>query len=281
MGGKTQEEELEEVQQPQPTEAREEPRYAEDPLPSREVEEREEPVVRETDYSEPVELAASPWDSAAETDELIDPLEMTAEPFVDEVADAVDLDVPLESDAEKDSVAEERHRRRRRRRRRGRRSEEPVEQSERRDREESPVADSTPEHEEIPFAEFVEEQPEETEATESHIGDSAEPSEDRPRRRRRRRRRGGRREETTSQEKAASPAPVEEEEPGDEEDTLAELLGEDDGDDEGKGDEPHLSHKKIPSWQEAIEVVISTNMAQRSKYPSSSQRGRGRRDRDR
>jgi hypothetical protein len=53
------------------------------------------------------------------------------------------------------------------------------------------------------------------------------------------------------------------------------------GDDE-KGDDSQFSHKKIPSWQEAIEAVISTNMTSRANNPSSGSRGgrgRGRRDR--
>jgi hypothetical protein len=40
-----------------------------------------------------------------------------------------------------------------------------------------------------------------------------------------------------------------------------------------------MTHKKIPSWSEAIEVVVATNLAERAKHPSGGQRGRGRRDR--
>jgi hypothetical protein len=52
-------------------------------------------------------------------------------------------------------------------------------------------------------------------------------------------------------------------------------------DEEGKGDDSQFSHKKIPSWQEAIESVISTNMTSRANNPSSSRGGRGRGRRDR
>jgi hypothetical protein len=63
---------------------------------------------------------------------------------------------------------------------------------------------------------------------------------------------------------------------------LAAMDHEDGLDDEEKGDDLQLSHKKIPSWQEAIESVISTNMTSRANNPSSGSRGgrgRGRRDR--
>jgi hypothetical protein len=57
---------------------------------------------------------------------------------------------------------------------------------------------------------------------------------------------------------------------------------EDLGDDEDSGDQTQFSHKKIPSWQEAIEAVISANMTSRANNPSGGSRGgrgRGRRDR--
>ena len=53
----------------------------------------------------------------------------------------------------------------------------------------------------------------------------------------------------------------------------------DEGDD--KDGDSQFSHKKIPSWQEAIESVVATNMASRANNPGGGSRGRGRGRRDR
>jgi hypothetical protein len=202
---------------------------------------------------------------------------MTTEPFMDEVADAIELDVTTPPPAA-DAETEERRRRRKRRRRRGRRGDSTASRPER--------ADGVEPAEETDEESFVEldDAPEDSSRSEVETRqDRSESGEERPRRRRRRRRRGGRREESAAAAESRPPAPTEDDDAGDEDDTLAEVLGEVEGDDELKGDEPQLSHKKIPSWQEAIDVVVATNMAQRSKHPSNSGRGRGghRRERDR
>jgi hypothetical protein len=37
-----------------------------------------------------------------------------------------------------------------------------------------------------------------------------------------------------------------------------------------------VQHRKIPTWDEAVSVVISANMDSRAKNPGSASRGRGR-----
>lgn len=226
--------------------------------------------------SEPVQLAAVHWDSPPVGDEAVDPLEMSTEPFVDEVVDAVELDVDFEAESPTDAATEERRRRRRRRRRRGRRPDEPATQGE------HPPAESTERADEPALEEFVGELDRPPAgSSETGGGEGREPDEIRKRRRRRRRRGSGIHDAKSSTLDVAPPSPTAVEDAADEDDTLAEVLSEDDTGEDLKGDEHALSHKKIPSWQEAIEVVVSNNLAQRAKHPGGGSRGRGRRDRER
>lgn len=265
--------------------------------------------------SEAAAMAAAHWDTPERgQDDVIDPLEMTAEPFVDEALDAVDLDSigPRESEDQQSNDERRRRRRRRRGRGRGRRPDGDAGPPDR-----SPpaieshlvadaVADVRPEVD----VDFVEgpETPEQ-----EHAERPSEGREDGGRRRRRRRRgrRGPRREgaESTSGNRSesrpntgdelpsagnrddepprkrdeASSRHAEDEDFMDDDDSMEDIDQDDQlGDDaDEQGDDLHLSHKKIPSWHEAIETVIATNMASRANSPSggSRNRGRGRRDR--
>jgi hypothetical protein len=47
-----------------------------------------------------------------------------------------------------------------------------------------------------------------------------------------------------------------------------------DDDDSADGGSP--SHKKIPTWEEAVNLLIDTNMAARANSPDRGDRGRGR-----
>jgi hypothetical protein len=235
--------------------------------------------------SEPRDLAAAHWGAPAEpADEPIDPLEMPATEFVEEVADAIELEVDDEGHVESDAVAEERRRRRRRRRRRGRRSEGPVEEGPRSAESSGEEAEPEPVGEFIDDAIPVDSPPaHERDMRSADAIDAAperESDDGRPRRRRRRRRRGRRDEAAGPREKSSEAAPVAEDSAEDD-DVLAQVLADADDELEGdeKGGEAHLSHKKIPSWQEAIDVVVASNLAQRARHPGAGPRGRGRRDR--
>jgi hypothetical protein len=54
------------------------------------------------------------------------------------------------------------------------------------------------------------------------------------------------------------------------------LDDDDDDDDEGSSERLRLKHKKIPTWQQAIDAILATNMESRTKNPGGG-RGRGRR----
>lgn len=97
------------------------------------------------------------------------------------------------------------------------------------------------------------------------------------RRGRHRRKRGSRRKKESPQEAADESRPEE-----DDEDVHREEQDEDDLEEDSK----MFSHRGIPTWDEAMEYIISTNLEKRSKKSSggSQQRprgGRGRGDRDR
>lgn len=128
----------------------------------------------------------------------------------------------------------------------------------------------------------------------------------RRRRRPRRRRRGGRRDQEPapdggargdaeagrrSEEEPVEPratAPVREIPEAEEVDEGREFEDEDEDEDhyeeedeeeEGSGERLKLKHKKIPTWQQAIDAIISVNMEARAKNPGGGggSRGRGRR----
>lgn len=107
---------------------------------------------------------------------------------------------------------------------------------------------------------------------------------------RRRRRRSGRKKGagTTEQTSQAEPRPAASEEPQvRERDDLDELEDEDDDESETRGssdrrrEKMKAIHRGIPSWHEAIDVVIATNMEARAKHPerASYNRPRGGRNR--
>jgi ribonuclease E len=121
-----------------------------------------------------------------------------------------------------------------------------------------------------------------------------------PRRRRRRRRggRGGRDRETTDARPAAETSEHHDDDDVldvDEESITRERIRAeglvDDLDDEPHGeggDEGHLAHRGIPTWEEAVGMIINVNLEARAKHPHSSGgqhhrggRGRGRGGRDR
>jgi len=97
------------------------------------------------------------------------------------------------------------------------------------------------------------------------------------RRRRRRRRRPSRKEKSESSDDKAEPGA----------EAAAPSAGDDLSDGDGgeeadpsdrrdKGEEAKLKHRKIPTWEEAIDIVISTNREARAKNPNSGSRGRRR-----
>jgi hypothetical protein len=47
-----------------------------------------------------------------------------------------------------------------------------------------------------------------------------------------------------------------------------------DDDDSGDGGSP--THKRIPTWEEAVNMLIDANMASRANSPDRGDRGRGR-----
>lgn len=90
-------------------------------------------------------------------------------------------------------------------------------------------------------------------------------SEDQRRGRRRRRRRdGSRRRSETAEDRPTTHQPPEEAETGPEPLSAEEL-----GDDDDFDKEAHISHRAIPTWQEAVELVIARNMESRAKHPKS------------
>lgn len=123
----------------------------------------------------------------------------------------------------------------------------------------------------------------------------------RRRRRPRRRRRGGRRDQEPAQDGGAredaeagrrseeepveprATAPVRQIPEAEEDDEDREFEDEDheeeEDEEEGSGERLKLKHKKIPTWQQAIDAIISVNMEARAKNPGGGggSRGRGRR----
>jgi hypothetical protein len=170
-------------------------------------------------------------------------------------------------------LAEDRDRPRRRRRRgrgRGRQQDEPSQPRER-----SAEGEGWEEHSEDVEAEGEagsgERDSEDTEEGEQH-----------PRRRRRRGRGGRSSSAERAEDEKAEPADLDESFDDDEDEESAH-----DHDDEGDADDdsPRGSHKSIPTWSEAIGVMVETNMQARNSSPQrpgpSRERGRGGRGRGR
>jgi ribonuclease E len=241
LAGDEADEEAVEEAKPEEFAAVEEPSDTRDWAPPAEDEERievaqEEPVAEEE----------------AETDQ--DPLSLDSEPFVDEVAEALDLETDEEiEEAEATQGQEEAPPRPRRRRRGGRR----------RRRADAPDADSTA-TEDVEEAEPKEEMEVDREE-EAAVADEG-PPEPTTRKRRRRRRRAPR-----GEREAGEPKDAAEDADLDDEDDDGEELPE--GADQGRR---AAKHRKIPSWAEAIGVIIEGNLASRSRGQGGS-RGRGRR----
>ena len=198
-----------------------------------------------------------------------DPLALDSADFVEEVASAVEFELP-EVGGQPEAGDEEGEPRRRRRRRRGRR---------RRREDGTEAATSEPDLE----AEDAEQERDEAEEAiqgeviEGDAGGGGEADELRRPRRRRRRRRG-------PHEGQEGPKPDREpagEEPEDldrdeeEEVDVEDLDSLDEGEDDSSG-EPRPKHRKIPCWTEAIEHIISLNMAARARNPGGGSRGRHR-----
>jgi len=120
-----------------------------------------------------------------------------------------------------------------------------------------------------------------------------------PRKRRRRRRRGSRgrdRDDAPKTRPTDSADPVHDEDDEidvDEESITRERIRAegltddlDDPQDEEGGEDAHLFHRGIPTWEEAVGMIVNVNLESRAKNPNSSSgnrggRGRGGRDRDR
>ena len=181
-----------------------------------------------------------------------DPLVVRHEPFVDEVPTANDIDSEADEDEGppvEDEVAEsDEPRPRRRRRRGGRRRRRDVDRT---DTAEVPATSGD-----------VEVEPQGTAECDNDADSSGEPDEvvavEEPRRRRRRRRR---------------PAPSGTDESSTEAEVVESAPEAPPSDGEGR---TRSKHKKIPSWSEAIGVIVTTNLNSREKTPSG---GRGSRRR--
>jgi hypothetical protein len=194
-------------------------------------------------------------------------------PETDDVTDSADdsleTDVPRRERAE--SGTEEPGRPRRRRRRRGGRGRDRGRDGRPHSREEGGEAPQEKDEweaggEELDKGEGLSERPD---------GEG----EDRPRRRRRRR--GGAKSKAgEGRASAVGKNGQSVEDGGEEEDAEAGLIGADDDDQEDDGDEDskRAAHKNIPTWAEAIGVMVETNMQSRKNSP---QRPGSPRDRDR
>lgn len=177
----------------------------------------------------------------------------------------------------------------RRRRKRRRRSREPGEARSEAAPGEEPVAQRT--DVEFETSEEPEEEREEEEPATASESAESEPSERRPRRRRRRG--ASRRAEKGPREESARDDRVNAEPPGDEEEDELETDNLHDSDDfededheegeegeEGEGKSARIGFRNIPTWGEAVGIIIATNMESRAKNPGSGRsqggnRGRG------
>ena len=205
-----------------------------------------------------------------------DPLALESADFVEEVASAIEFE-PSEEGEQSEAGDEGGEPRRRRRRRRGRRRR-------REDTAESAASESELEPDDAErdrdeAEEATAGEPVESEAREGDEGEELGRS-----RRRRRRRRGPREGQEGSQpdrEAAGEEPESREREEEDEVEEEVEVEEEEDLDsfEEGGEDssgEPRPKHRKIPCWTEAIEHIISLNMAARARNPGGGSRGRHR-----
>lgn len=127
--------------------------------------------------------------------------------------------------------------------------------------------------EENALGENVADEQDNGEAT-ADTGESSEDGETRkPRRRRSRRRsRSGEKSEATVEKSAVD----------DDDDELEDALGDDEGkedDDNPRGSNRRQRHRNIPTWSEAIGMIVDANLEQRAKSPSKPQGSRGGRGR--
>jgi hypothetical protein len=202
-----------------------------------------EQLVTAPEPSRPVEDAID-----LDRDESEDPLALDARPFVEELEEEEDYET-VEPE-EPSSEADDEQRLRKRRRRRGRRR--------RREDAEAPAEGSS----EVGEAKVGDEPEYEDEET-AALTESAEGEESRAPRRRRRR---GPRGERAPSAKGKADRDEFSDEDADEElsDEPAEVEAEE-GSDGARADRPRPKHRKIPSWSEAMDHIISGNMASRSR----------------
>lgn len=142
--------------------------------------------------------------------------------------------------------------------------------------------DRLPEPEQVDLFDDIDESPPaESEAIEEAQAE-AESSEAPPRPKRRRRRRSSRKKKTAPEGETKSDAAVDSrasEQGSQTEDALAEDEEDEDSDAEQSSDDSP-SHRAIPSWQDAVGMIVSANIEARSRRPAgSSSRSRGGRDR--
>lgn len=244
-----------------------------------------------------------------------EPASSVTPPTVDDLEDDLSLDRPegrhASGSQENEGGDLPRRRRRRRRRGRGRNREEGA--GETRRFQEPPGTDD-----ELGGVEFVrdvddqegdEREPASAEADdrlpEADRNGAEREGEDEPRRRRRRRRRGrGGRNRDRDRAPADSQPRMDGEPPLEDDDVLdvdeesitrerirAEGIADDleEGHEDEGGEETHLMHRGIPTWEEAIGMIVNVNLEARAKHPHSPSsghhhrggRGRGRGGRDR
>ncbi len=139
--------------------------------------------------------------------------------------------------------------------------------------------DERPDFLEAEAVEIIEEEVEELTVEPEEEETAGEAQKRSKRRRRRRSSRKKETRETDSLDRAESPVTGEAEEDDFEADEIEDDVDEDVvGVREGRRREKRL-HRGIPSWKEAIDVIISANMESRSKRPDRGGRGRGGRNR--
>lgn len=231
--------------------------------------------------------------TAEEPDEVADMLSDAAE-GLSEVADELATVAEELAEAVESPPEERKSGRRRRRRRRGRSRETAETTGDLQARDDLQAADTAPrqafdeEVGEAPPEEFFEPEDREEGDGEISFASETESSDSRSEERRpRRRRRRGRRERSAREESTADrPREAFAEDESDEsadldlDDSLPAEEGfddEDHGDEEG--DSPRIGFRNIPTWDDAVGVLIAANMESRAKNPGSrsgnGNRGRG------
>lgn len=241
----------------------------------REVDQVEESdqVESESDSS----AAAKEWEE--EMVELTDPLFLDSAVSNPKSEDDGETSAENVEQSEESSEPKVKSGRRRRRRRRGRRlpESEPTE-TEVQEAELEAASDTV---------ELIDNEPEATssEVLEGETSSAAEGSESTERRRRRRRRRPRRKSEATPSDSSPtvdddeeSPRLTEnaESEGGEEEWGAADEDRDETEDSDEDEQSSKLSHRGIPTWEEAIQLVITNNVESRSKNPNSGSAPRGR-----